>query len=125
MRGAREYANMFRTGQYGRLYLVSSSHARGKTFHIFVLPAGENATPNGENAPLNKDAVEVYGIINGQPGWTENYGWLHKGRWIEDFDNLCAVRKSEIEAIEEGIQKGLTERDRLAALRKSELLSTY
>lgn len=125
MRGAREYANMFKTGQYGRLYLVSGSHARGNTFHIFVLPPNEPAIPNHGNAPLNTAAIEVYGIINGQPGWTENYGWLHEGRWIEDFGILCAARKSELAAIEADIQKGLSERDKLAALRKLELLATY
>ena len=126
MRGAREYANMFKTGQYGRLYIVSGSHARGKTFHIFVLPAGETAIGNGpNNASLNKDAVEVYGIISGQPGWTENYGWIHEGRWIDDFSNLCAVRKCDLENIEADIQRGLSERDKLTTLRKLELLATY
>lgn len=126
MRGAREYANMFKTGQYGRLYIVSGSHARGRTFHIFVLPAGETAISNGpNNAPLNKEAVEVYGIISGQHGWTENYGWIHEGRWIDDFSNLCAVRKCELENIEADIQRGLSERDKLATLRKLELLAGY
>lgn len=126
MRGAREYANMFKTGQYGRLYIVSGSHARGKTFHIFVLPKGETGIPNGtNNAPLNKDAVEVYGIINGQPGWTENYGWIHEGKWIDDFSNICAVRKRELENIEADIQRGLSERDKLATLHKLGLLATY
>ncbi len=89
MIGAREYATKFKTGQYGRLYIVSGSHARGRTFHIYILPEGEKAIPNGpNNPPLNKDAVEVYGIIGGQSGWSEIYGWLHKGKWQEDFKIL-------------------------------------
>ena len=88
MKGAREYAKLFNTGQHKKLYLVSSSHARGKTFRIFILPEGKIAKPNHNNAPLNSDAVEVYGVVLGQPGWTEVYGWIHKGPWQEDFYRL-------------------------------------
>ena len=82
MYGARDFANLFVTGQYGRLYIVAGSHARGRTFRIFVLPEGEVGENNGpNNAPCNKDAVEVYGVVAGNPGWTETYGWLHTGKW--------------------------------------------
>ncbi len=93
MRGAREYADLIPTGQYKRLYISSHYHARGKTFRIYVLPEGEVAVPNGPNAPLNKNAVEVYGITGGQPGWTETYGWLHQGKWVDDF-NLLVTQKT-------------------------------
>lgn len=79
MKGARKYAGLFKTGQYGSLYLVSGEHARGKTFRIYVLPRGEAALPNHNNPPLNSNAVEVYGVIDGQRGWTESYGWLQEG----------------------------------------------
>lgn len=125
MKGANEYANMFKTGQHGRLYLVAGSHARGNTFHIFVLPQDEPAISNHDNAPLNKDAVEVYGITGGQPGWTETYGWLHEGRWIEDFAKLCADRQDEIEAAKELRKQQTSEREKTANLRKSELLAGY
>lgn len=98
MKGAGKYATKFETGQYGKLYIVSGSHARGRTFHIYILPKGEAAIPNGpNNPPLNKDAVEVYGIIGGQPGWTEIYGWLHEGKWQEDFAGLLKQKDEEIE----------------------------
>lgn len=97
MNGARKYASLFETGQYGKLYITSSEHARGKTFHIQVLPDGEKADPNGKsNLCTNENAVEVYGIIGGNPGWTEYYGWLHKGKWQEDFAELVKNRKAEI-----------------------------
>ena len=97
MEGAREYAELFETGQYGRLYITSSSHARGKTFHIQVLPKGEKAKPNGDNnICLNKGAVEVYGVIGGNPGWTEFYGWKHEGPWQSDFEQMIIKRKDEI-----------------------------
>lgn len=98
MKGAREYAQLFTTGQYGRLYIVSGDHARGRTFRLFVLPKDEMAIPNGsQNPPLNKDAVEVYGVVSGQPGWTEEYGWKRKGQWVHGFAELVAQRKAEKE----------------------------
>lgn len=82
MNGAREYASLFKTGQYGCLYIVSGSHARGKTFHIQILPPGVKAIPNGpNNLCINAEAVGVYGIIGGNPGWTEVYGWKKHGPW--------------------------------------------
>lgn len=97
MNGAREYARLFETGQYGRLYVVSGSHARGRTFRIFVLPKDETAIPNGpNNGPANKETVEVYGVVGGQRGWTESYGWLHQGMWQEDFLQLKIAKEQEI-----------------------------
>ncbi|MGO4524769.1 hypothetical protein AB4097_07875 [Microvirga sp. 2MCAF35] len=125
MNGAREFAQLFQTGQHGRLYLVSSSHGRGKTFHVYVLPEGVEAKPNHNCAPLNVDAVEVYGITGGQPGWTETYGWLHKGRWQDDFAKLVAERRAQI-----ADREAKQERDRVAAeaariARQRELLASY
>lgn len=88
MKGS-EKAHLFKTGQYGKLYITSSSHARGNTLRIQVLPEGEIAIPNGSgNTCLNKDAVLVYDIVSGQRGWTEVYGWLHQGKWQDDFRKL-------------------------------------
>jgi hypothetical protein len=128
MQGAREYATLFQTGQHGRLFLVSSSHARGKTFRIFVLPEGEEARPNGAgtgNAPLNLDAIEVYGITSGQPGWTETYGWLHAGRWQQDFEKLVEARRAGIAAAEEAKQAARQSKDAQEALRRAALLANY
>lgn len=126
MQGAREYATLFQTGQHGRLYLVSSSHARGKTFRIFVLPEGEDAKPNGpHNALLNGDAVEVFGIVGGQPGWTETYGWLYAGRWQEDFAALVDARKAELAAAANGKAATLLQREEEEAARVHALLATY
>lgn len=97
MKGANEYAQLFETGQYGRLYLVSGSHARGLTFSIFVLPDGVEAIPNGQNnPPLNHDAIEVYGATSGHLGWTETYGWLHDGGWQNDFLKMVFERKADL-----------------------------
>ena len=96
MNGASEYASLFTTGQYGKLYIVSGRHARGQTFHIYVLPEGVKAKHNGtNNPPLNEDAVEVYGVLGGQRGWTEYYGWTYEGKWKEDFMKLVEEKKKE------------------------------
>src|SRR5262245_13947736 len=98
MQGADEYCRLFKeTKQYNCLYVVPGSHARGDTFHLYVLPLGEAAKPNGPNAPLNPEAVEVYGIVSGNPGWTETYGWLHKGLWQQDFEKLVRSKELELE----------------------------
>ena len=126
MKGAREYADLFDTKQYGKLYIVSSEHARGKTFCIYILPEGENAIQNGpSNPPLNLDAVCVYGVIGGNPGWTETYGWLHKGTWVGDFERLVESKRMEREAEkkrDETTTKKLDDADRE---RTNELLEKY
>jgi len=126
MQGASEYASLFQTGQYGRLYLVSGEHARGKTFRIFVLPEGERAVQNGQHNPLlNRDAVEVYGILGGQPGWTEYYGWIRSGRWQRDFEKLVDDRKTEIVRNAEQFHAAEEARRLANESREAELLSSY
>jgi len=126
MQGAHEYATLFSTSQHGRLYLVSGSHGRGKTFRIFVLPEGEAAIPNGSiNAPLNRNAVEVYGIVGGQPGWTESYGWLHEGKWQDDFYDLVERRRADDEAARaRNVARTQASEDAVKA-EKLALLATY
>lgn len=126
MKGARTYASLFETGQYGRLYIVSSSHARGDTFRIFVLPEGEKAISNGKGNPcLNKDAVCVFGVISGQPGWTEQYGWLHEGKWIKDF-KVLAMQKAK-ERADRGETQSIAEdlKKQMNIEREVALLSNY
>lgn len=126
MNGARQYAELFKTGQFGRLYIVSGSHARGKTFHIYVLPKGVEAQSNGpNNAPLNVDAVEVYGITGGQPGWTETYGWLHAGKWQQDFLEVVANRQAELAGRSRLIEKQKAEFEADRKAKVAALLATY
>ena len=84
MNGAKEYALLFDSGRYGAFRIYSGEHARGRYFHLFLV------TSIGE--------TEVYGITGGHPGWTERYGWLHDGPWIEDFMAMVnAKRKHRLE----------------------------
>lgn len=123
MNGAREYARMFSSGQHGRLYLDSGNHARGLTFHIWVLPSGVSVDMNN---PRSIDgAVEVYGVVDGRPGWTESYGWLHHGKWELDFAALVESRKVEIAqniAIRESEKRA---REEAETKREAELSASY
>ncbi|MBP9793316.1 MAG: hypothetical protein KBC56_04890 [Flavobacterium sp.] len=125
MKGA-ELAPLFKTGQYGRLYITSGSHARGRTLRIQVLPQGEEAIPNGENNQcLNKDAVSVYDVVGGNRGWTESYGWIHEGKWQEDFNNLVKEKQKEIEYENNERQKRISAEDKNQSDAVSKLLANY
>jgi len=125
MKGA-EKAHLFKTGQYGRLYITSGSHARGNTLRIQVLPEGEIAIPNGRNnVCLNKDAVMVYDAVSGQLGWTETYGWLHKGKWQDDFRKLVVDAEKKIEYLRKQSEKSKAEKQKQEEERLSKLLSNY
>jgi len=68
-----------------------------RKFRIQILPKDEEAIPNGkQNLCLNKNAVEVYGVIGGNPGWTERYGWIHKGKWVDDFQIMVNDRTVKV-----------------------------
>jgi hypothetical protein len=113
---------MFSNEQHGRLYLVCGEHARGKTFHVWVLPAGTAIA----GMPWSvKDAVEVYGITGGQPGWTETYGWLHRGKWEQDFDALVERRIAEIAALIERREQEKMAAEEAEREYKAALLAAY
>lgn len=86
MNGARELGELFGCGEFasGKLLIHSGEHARGRYFHIYVL--GDDGSK-----------TEVYGILGGHPGWTEYYGWLHKGKWQDDFAEVCKRQKQAVE----------------------------
>ena len=123
MNGAREYARLFNEQeQVGRLFISSSSHARGRTLHVWVLPDGFTQL---KGTWPGKDAVEVYGVIGGHPGWTESYGWLRIGPWQADFERLVTERRSQYEARKavQAAREALNKQD--AEERIRELLATY
>ena len=111
MQGAREYATMFPSRQYGKLRIESGQHARGKTFHIFI--------------GLRSNEVEVYGILGGNPGWTEYYGWKYNGQWQKDFEREIELRKAELtKEIEERRKIGY-EFENHEEVRVQKVLQTY
>jgi len=125
MKGANEYCNLFRKEQFGKLYLYPSSHARGPTFSIWMLPSGEKPKDHDGGPWCVKDSVEVYGMISGQRGWTESYGWIHRGPWVDDFAAIVSARKIEIEEKNKQRKKLQAERDVEARDKLSDILSKY
>jgi hypothetical protein len=129
MQGAREYAEVFSSGQYGRLYIEVGSHARGSTFYIYVLPEGEDAFIYDEGygrKMFNQNAVKVYGILGGQPGWTEYYGWLYPdGKWVDDFNTLYKQKLQEKQLRRIAEEKRKEELIAKQEAREAKLLADY
>lgn len=126
MNGAREYSELFATGQHGRFYFVSSSHARGNTFRVFLLPRDTIAIPNGDNnPPLNSDIVEIYGVVSGNSGWNEEYGWIHHGPWERDFDCIVDNKRTELERQSERLEQAQAVAQQYEKSRIAVLLSNY
>ena len=97
MKGAYEYCHLFpKMEQFGRLIVWPKSNARGKTFHIYVVPKNFKAASNGW-CPSPENDVEVYGVIGGNSGHSEEYGWVHHGPWEKDFAIVCHARRLQLE----------------------------
>ena len=123
MKGAGEYAKFFHgEEQHGKLYIQRGSHARGATLHIWVLPSSEKLKGSIYNC---KEAVEVYGITSGQPGWTETYGWLHNGKWQEDFQKIFELKKKKAEQSMKYLALRKEEKIKEMLLRTKKLLEKY
>lgn len=98
MRCAAGFAKLFESGQYGRFYIVSASRARGAMFRLFVLPLGQRAAPSGPcDAPLNRDAVEVYELVDDAANAVSG-GPLSEGNWRQDFASLVEARCAAADA---------------------------
>jgi hypothetical protein len=79
---------------YYKFIFVTSSHARGKNFHIYLVEDNKLS-----DDMLKEKAFEVYGILGGQNGWTEYYGWLHEGNWVKYVIDYFKRLKNEIEEV--------------------------
>lgn len=75
--------------QVGNVVLLAGNHARGNTAYVFLVKDADNIRGN---------AMEVYGITGGQPGWTETYGWKHRGSWCQEVIHILKVMKHQIDA---------------------------
>lgn len=63
--------------QYENIVFLLMEHARGKTFKIWIYETSDI------QHYIKDEHLEVYGITGGDPGWTESYGWVKKGAWID------------------------------------------
>ena len=124
MNGADKFYNLFpRPQQHGKLYLYPDKHARGKTFSIYVMPSSDVIS---KPYPwLVEGAIEVYGVIGGHRGWTEYYGWLHEGKWQDDFEELVKARELEVEKAKETKEQKLIAEENKKKERVKSLLSQY
>ena len=124
MEGADKYYNLFngKSEQIGRLFMQCSKHARGKCFEIFLLPEGVEIKGS---IGSGKDNVEIYGMTSGQRGWTETYGWLHKGKWQDDFNAIVAQKEAEREKSRIRREEKLKADKSKEKSKVSALLSTY
>jgi len=125
MQGSREYNGLLETGQVGRLFIETGSHARGTTLHIYVLPEGAKVPEGARYLPTDMLRTEVYGVTGGQPGWTESYGWLHRGPWVADFERHVAERQAIKDAADKKQEAARLQREREENQRKMALLATY
>ena len=104
--------------KHKNILFILSNHARGRTFRIWLYEK-EDVTDY-----LSDERLEVYGIVQGHPGWDEIYGWKHEGKWkvyinwyinslqlfledIEKENSIVSVQQKEEEtkALEEKIKK--------------------
>ncbi len=81
MKGADEFKSLF------------PAHARYDRGMLSVF-AGEHA--RGYTLTIRANGVEVFGVVDGNPGWTETYGWLFDGPWKKDFEDFCSERQSAL-----------------------------
>ena len=81
-------APLFESQCFGPLYIVSGRHARGRTFYAYLLDPGQilKPSPHGGNNrhPDLRNDQEIFGIVRGQPGWTEEYGWKMEHPRVQD-----------------------------------------
>ncbi len=125
MQGADEYYDLFRgeSQQIGRLFFQLHTHARGKCFEIFLVPDGVKV--EGGHVGGVKDVVEIYGMAGGQRGWTETYGWLHKGKWQDDFSAIVEQKKAEREVNKIKYEKKIKAQKTQESKKVDSLLSSY
>jgi hypothetical protein len=126
MKGAKKYSDIFDMGghQFGKLYIVLGKHARGYTLCVYILPDGVIECAD-RYRPLCDDAVQVYGIVSGNPGWTEKYGWLYEGKWQEDFDKIVQHKRKELQAKKLQNEEERCKDEAAKEHRTNELLSKY
>ncbi len=89
---SREFINKYggyahKIYKWGIVHFLLDHHARGDTFKIWLIDGSEK--------------IEVYGIVSGQPGWTESYGWTKKGTWVKPILQFIMKLEKEIAKYDE------------------------
>lgn len=95
-------------------------HARGRTLDIYLV---EDENVLRENGLFYCDSVKVYGMVSGQPGWTDKYGWIIEGNWCEYINGILEKsielhNQNQLNDEREKQQKKIDERKTLEARAK-------
>ena len=123
MKGAREYSGLGISGVHGRLYIVQGEHARGKTMMIYVLPS-DFKVRDDSGKPSLESAVVVYDMVSGQRGWTEQYGWVREGKWVDDFNSIVTLAKERKAKLHEENELSKISNDNAKVSREAGILSS-
>lgn len=124
MKGAGIFSDIFKTGihRYKKLYIEFGRHARGYTLEVWVL---DNAKAKFNSIHCYDGAVKVYGAVSGNPGWTEAYGWLHEGPWVNDFNKFVARLRREKRKRDLQTARDIEERDSRNKSKAEKILVNY
>lgn len=114
MQDIYEAAALLATQLYGPLYVVSGRHARDRTLYVYMLDQGQvllpprpSVGPNNKHPDLRANQ-EIFGIVSGVPGWSEEYGWRHEHPNVKDGTAQALVHQL-IEASKTAINLGMND----------------
>jgi hypothetical protein len=123
MQGAKEYAELFTTGQYGRLYMQADIRTdRRRTFRIWVVPA--NAQFRDTISRIHA-SVEVFGVVSGANTENETYGWIRRGRWVADVEAMAGELRAQAVTIAAARTKAIADAAAAEEARIAEVLASY
>lgn len=115
-----EYEALFPiTVQYGRLY-VYRGESKG-SLSLWIVPDQYDFCVPPWECP---DAVQVFGPVLGRNG-VLTYGWIHHGKWVQDFARIVENRRAEIRAEEDHKRAVRDEQEEFERRRILKLLATY
>lgn len=109
--GFEEFEDSIKFIRKGNFVFDCDYHARGKTLHIYLLKEMPSLDVDEkllcEKVYNSKNALEVYGVISGQCGWTETYGYLVNNKIkhilsqilidaVRNYNNLLNEKKANV-----------------------------
>ncbi len=126
-----QWESLFKTGQYGRFYVVNSKDAHRLDFRIQLLPKDEKALSNGSgNDCLNKNAVLIFGpkwrhTGNQSGGDCYDLKWFYSGKWIQDFEELAQMFQRKADEQAQRAENVKQEKEKQKKDRIARLLADY
>lgn len=110
--GFEEFEDSIKFIRKGNFVFECDYHARGKTLHIYLLkdmpPLDADEKLLRKKVYSSENALEVYGVISGQLGWSETYGYLVNNEIkhilsqilidaVRDYNDFLNNKKTKIE----------------------------